>query len=217
MPSASYATEVNSPVDETVGIPSHVELAREVAERSITLLRNERDLLPLLGTRSARVLSMSFRRSSDLLAGRAFNAQLRNTYPRLITAYVDPDTSPQVYEGLLDRARRSNLVVVSLHTTVVSYSGSVAIPEEVTEFIQDLARSGVPNVVVSFGNPYLIQDFPDVRAYILAWSSTGVSQVAAARALFGEIEVRGRIPIRIPPDYRIGDGIQLPIREGGNE
>ena len=42
-------------VHRTVGVESHTTVAQEIADRSITLLRNERDLLPLAGTRSANV------------------------------------------------------------------------------------------------------------------------------------------------------------------
>jgi beta-N-acetylhexosaminidase len=89
----------------------------------------------------------------------------------------------------------------------------VAVPDEVNDFIRELGESGVPHVVVSFGNPYLIREFPDVQAYLLAWSGAAVSQRAAGRALFGELEIQGRLPIRIPPDYRVGDGIRVSVRE----
>jgi beta-N-acetylhexosaminidase len=105
-------------------------------------------------------------------------------------------------------------VVVSLFVTIVSYSGTVAIPEETSEFIQSLAEEGIPHIVISFGNPYLLADFPDAQAYMLAWSGAEVSQRAAARALFGEIEIQGKTPTRIPPNFEIGDGIHVPVREG---
>ena len=204
-------------VSRRVGIPEHQAVAQEVADRSMTLLRNERNLLPLLGTRSARVLSLSFRRPSDLLAGRFLNAGLRARYPRLVTAELDVDTPGEIYDALLRRARTTQLVVVSLYVTVVTSSGTVAIPEEVNEFIQGLARARIPHVVISFGNPYLVADFPDVQSYLLAWHGTEVSQRAAAKALFGEIPIEGRAPIKIPPVFQIGDGIQLPIRERGRD
>ncbi len=197
-----------------VGIQEHESVAQEVADRSLTLLRNEKNLLPLLGTRSARVLSVTFRRPTDLMAGRVLNAGLRSRYPRLVTADLDQDTAADVYDGLLGRARSYNLVVVSLFVTTVSYSGSVAIPDQTAEFIQGLAREGVPHIVISFGNPYLLASFPDAQAYLLAWSGSGVSQRAAAGALFGEIEIQGRTPTRIPPFFEIGDGIRVPAREG---
>ena len=208
------------PADEVaqrVGIPEHQEVAQEVADRSVTLLRNEKNLLPLLGTRSARVLSVTFRGSTDLMAGRVLNTRLRSRYPRLVTANVTRDTEADVFDGLLRRARNSNLVVVSLFVTIVSYSGSVAIPEEISGFIQALEREGISHVVVSFGNPYLMAEFPDVQAYVLGWSGAEVSQRAVARALFGEIEIQGRTPTRIPPFFEIGDGIQVPIRKTGQD
>lgn len=201
-------------VAERVGIQEHENVAQEVADRSLTLLRNEQNLLPLLGTRSARVLSVTFRRPTDLMAGRVLNAGLRSRYPRLVTANLDQDTPADVYDGLLGRARSSNLVVVSLFVTTVSYSGSVAIPDETAEFIQSLAREGVSHIVISFGNPYLLAGFPNAQAYLLAWSGADVSQRAAAGALFGEIEIQGRTPTRIPPFFEIGDGILVPVREG---
>lgn len=200
-------------IPEKVGIPANTAVAEEIAERSLTLIRNGRNLLPLRGTRSARVLSVSFRRPSDVLAGRYFNRRLRQTYPRLVTAELDADSPASLYEGLLRRARRSALVVVSTYVTAVSYSGSVAIPEELAEFVRSLGKAGVPHIVVSFGNPYLISDFPDVQAYLLAWSGSEVSQRAAARALFGEIPIVGRSPIGFPPFFRLGDGIPLAAKK----
>jgi len=170
-----------------------------------------------LGTRSARVLSVTFRGPTDLMAGRVLNTRLRSKYPRLVTANVDRDTPADVYDGLLSRARNSNLVVVSLFVTIVSYSGTVAVPEETVEFIQALAREEISHVVVSFGNPYLLADFPDAQAYLLGWSGADVSQRAAAKALFGEIEIQGRTPTRIPPFFEIGDGIHVLIRERGRD
>ncbi len=200
-------------IPRTVGIPGHQLVAERIAERSITLLRNERDLLPLRGTRTADVLSVTFRRRNDLLAGRFFDARLRETYPRLRTATLDRGSTETDYSALLRRARSTDLVVVSLYVTAISYSGTVAVPEELTSFIRELGEARVPHVVVSFGNPYLFADFPEVRAYLLAWGGSEASQKAAARSLFGDLEIRGRTPTRIPPAFEIGDGIQLPRKE----
>jgi beta-N-acetylhexosaminidase len=205
-------------IPAVVGIPAHTEIADEIARRSITLIRNGGDLLPLRGTRSARVLSITFRRTSDVLAGRYFDQRLRSTYPLLSTVELDRDASAPLYEGLMRQARQSSLVVVSAYVTAVSYSGSVAVPKEVSDFVEGLARANIPHIVVSFGNPYLITGFPDVQAYVLAWSSSRSSQRAAAGALFGDFPIEGRAPTRIPGFAAIGDGIQMPKKTviGGN-
>ena len=204
-------------IGQVVGIPAHTQVAAEIAERSIKILHNGGNLLPLLGTRSARVMSVSFRRTSDVLAGRYFNTRLRQTYPRLTTAGLDVNSGPALYEDLLRQARQQALVILSTYVTAFSQSGSLALPEEVVDFAGQLTEIGVPHIVVSFGNPYLITELPDVRAYMLAWSGSEVSQTAAAQALFGDIEISGRVPTRIPPLYEIGDGIMIPKKLTGND
>lgn len=198
-------------VASRVGIPAHQAVAREIAERSLVLLRNDRGLLPLRGTRTAEVLSVTYRRPNDLLAGRAFNARLRQTYPRLREEVVGGSTPERDWRDLLERAASADLVLVSLHVTVVTASGRIETPEEVAGFLRELARRQVPHAVVSFGSPYLIQAFPEVRAFLLAWGSTPASQVAAVRMLLGEIPAPGVLPAGIPPLFEAGATVSLPV------
>ncbi len=104
------------------------------------------------------------------------------------------------------------MVVVGTYVTSVNVSGSFTLPEDLVEFVRYLDEIGVPHTVVSFGNPYLITDFPDVQSYLLAWSGSESSQRAAAAAMLGQRQINGRTPTRIPPFYEIGDGIQIPRR-----
>lgn len=200
-------------VADVVGIPAHQEVAREIARKSITVLRNDRDLLPLLGTRTARVMSVTYRRESDLFAGRFFDAALGARYPRLRRETVGRDTPAGTYDALLREARRSNLVVVNLYITALSYQGTVALPEETTDFLDALAEAGVPHVVVSFGNPYLLRELGSVPAYMLAWSGSEASQRAAADALFGDFEISGTAPTRVTEELGIGSGLRIPMRD----
>jgi beta-N-acetylhexosaminidase len=202
-------------VGRVVGIPENEAAAREIAERSITLLKNDRDLLPLLGTRNARVLSVTYGSRTNFLQGRYFNRRLRATYARLRTAAIHRDSEESEYREIMTRAAGSQLVVVSTYVTVVSYSGTVALPDELSRFIEELAARRIPHVVVSFGNPYLIREFPNAQAYLLGWSDAAVSQRAAADALFGDRAITGRMPTAVPPLFGIGDGIQLPAKSQG--
>ncbi len=201
-----------SEIHRRVGIPAHLDLATEIAEASVTLLRNRRNLLSLRGTRTANVLSVTYRNPNNLLAGRYFNPRVRETYRRLRTEYVRSDSDGSEYERLLARAARSDLVIVSAYVVAARTDGEPNVPEELSDFVRTLADRRVPHIVISFGNPYLLSDFPEAQAYMLAWSASEASQVAAARALFGQIPIRGQTPTRLPPFFDIGDGIQLPAR-----
>jgi beta-N-acetylhexosaminidase len=196
-------------IGDVVGIPEHIAVADRIAERSITLLQNRGNLIPLNGTRTAQVLSVTFRRPTDILAGRHFNRVLRETYPRLSTIDLDSNADEATYADVLRRARGRPLVVVSTYS---NYAGAVDARQELAKFIGDLGRIGVPHVVISFGNPYLIASFPGAQSYMLAWNGSEASQRAAARALLGRFDILGRVPTGIPPLYQIGDGLRVPMR-----
>jgi beta-N-acetylhexosaminidase len=194
-------------IPRRVGIPAHQAVVREIAEGSLTLLRNERGLLPLRGTRTANVTSISVRRANDLLAGRTFNARLRQTYPRLREETMDRGATAGAWEELLQRVRSSDLVILQLHLP----AGGTT-PPELPRFVERLREVGVSHLVVAFGDPYVIREFPEVQGYLVAWGSQEAAQRAAVRGILGEIPIRGRSPIAIPPAFEIGAGIQLEVR-----
>jgi beta-N-acetylhexosaminidase len=71
--------------------------------------------------------------------------------------------------------------------------------------------------VIALGNPYVAADFPEVATYLCTFSNAPVSETSAVRALFGEVPVRGRLPVNIPGFAQRGDGMERPQRalEGG--
>jgi hypothetical protein len=122
---------------------------------------------------------------------------------------IESGAEEEDYERALRLASGRDLVVVGLYS---SYAGAVDDRDDMAAFIGDLDRMGVPHVVVSFGNPYLISEFPQTQAYMLAWNGSEATQRAAAGALLGEFDVLGRVPTRIPPVFALGDGITSPQR-----
>src|SRR5262249_6183180 len=66
--------------------------------------------------------------------------------------------------------------------------------------------------VLAMGNPDLAQDFPTIQNYICAFSNGSVSEVSAVKALFGEIAIRGHLPVSIPNIAQRGAGIERPMQ-----
>ena len=197
-------------VDRTVGTRAHTETARGIAERSLTLARDRQELLPF-GPGGGDVLSVTYARSSDLVAGRAFDAELAGG-EALSVARVDDRTSAMEWDELRARARAADRVIVSAYVAPVEYDGSVGLASDVARFVRELVEEGGEVIAISFGNPYLLDYFPDVSTYLLAWGRAEESQRAAARALRGEIPVTGRLPISLPPHHDRGTGIRLDPR-----
>jgi beta-N-acetylhexosaminidase len=199
------------PVDEIVGSRAHAAFADTAAARSITLPRDEAGLVPL-SSRWRRVLSVTYARPEDVIAGRAFDRELVRRGATVDQVRVDPGTAPAAYDTLLARVDSADVVLVGSYVRPEAWAGSVAVAEPFRAFVAGLARDGRPTVVVSFGNPYLLTAFPEVGSYLLAWSGQPLMQRAAVRALLGEAPITGRLPISLPPFHRLGDGLD---REAG--
>jgi beta-N-acetylhexosaminidase len=85
----------------------------------------------------------------------------------------------------------------------------LALAGELPSAMEALLAKGKPLALISLGNPYLLRGFPDVTAYLATFSTVPPSELAAVKALFGEIDIRGRLPVSIPGLAQYGDGIQL--------
>jgi hypothetical protein len=110
----------------------------------------------------------------------------------------------------LEKARGADLVIASLYGRVRSgQARSVALPDSGTRALSTLIAAKTAILGISFGNPYLLLSFPELRTYMVAYGDMPSLQQAAARALMGEIDITGKLPISLPGMYPRGTGIQL--------
>jgi beta-N-acetylhexosaminidase len=190
-----------------VGDSSNVEVARRVAEKSITLVKDSLRQVPLAADTTLRVLSVTVARRSDLPAGNAFNAELRaGGLPKLRTEFVATEDAALNYPRLIAAADSADVTIVSSYVGQSWDAVSASAPQAFTDFVQTLVQRGRKPIVVALGNPYLLQQLPFVSAYLVAWGGFPVSQTAAARALLGTSPISGHLPISIPPYVSRGRG-----------
>ena len=194
-------------IARAVGAPAHRALARRIAARSITLVRDQRGLVPLAGG-GRRVLAVTY--VDGQAGGGTLESALEAAGHTVARARTGVGTSAAEFARLRQRADAADLVVVSAYVTPREYRGSVEAGGAFAAFVEGVAASGKPTVVVSFGSPYLLRAFPSVGTYLLAWGPAAVSQAAAADALLGRAPIGGRLPVSLPPLHPRGAGISRP-------
>jgi beta-N-acetylhexosaminidase len=194
-----------------VGDSSNLQIARRVAEKSITLVKDSLRQIPLV-VPTARVLSVTVARRADLPAGNAFNAEMRTGLPNLRTEFVATEDATLNYPRLIAAADSSDVTIVSSYVGQSWDALTASAPQAFTDFVQTLVRRGRKPIVVAFGNPYLLQQLPWVGTYLVAWGGFPVSQTAAARALLGTSAISGHLPISIPPYVNRGRGEERAAR-----
>jgi beta-N-acetylhexosaminidase len=192
-----------------VGDSSNLQVARKVAEKSITLVKDSLRSVPIV-LKSAKVLSITLARRSDLGAGNAFNAELRTGLPNLRTEFMSTEDAALNFPRLIAAADSADVTIVGSYVGQNWDAVTASAPQAFANFVQTLMQRGKNPLVVAFGNPYLLQQLPWVGTYLVAWGGSPVSQTAAARALLGTTAISGHLPITIPPYSSRGTGIERP-------
>ncbi len=196
-------------IDRIVSTKDVEALANEIAARSITLVRNDSDLLPLDRTKKIAVLGIS-----NGFDGTATMSGLVNTLRangiKFESAYLQENSTAEQIAAAKKTVETADLIIVGLYGRVrTGAKNSVGLPENGAAILLDLIAAKRDVIGVSFGNPYILSAFPDMKTYLVAYGDMSSLQRAAATAIVGGQDITGRLPITLPGLYQRGTGIQL--------
>jgi len=178
-------------------------------QAAATLVKNDGDVLPL-GRSPQKIAVLSL--SSDpatYYAGRAFTTTLKARSSETRIFYADAGTGQADLDEIYFQAAAADVVVCGLFSSLSAWKGSVGLDPRHSALIQALAALDKPVVVVSFGSPYVLRDFPGVDAYLCLYRNQPQTQETAARVLFGEVEITGKLPVSLPGLFPVGHGLTI--------
>ena len=202
-------------IDRLVAGPEAQQLAADIARAAVTLVRDDGGLLKRedgAGLRpGARVFNLVVTNGEDRnFIANPFNAELARAGRRAEFAVLDFRSSEEEVREAIERASKADIVIASLYGRVrTGAANSTGLPEQGGRALSALFAKGTPVVGISFGNPYLLQSYPALKTYLVAYGDMPSLQRAAARAILGRADVTGRLPISLPGLYPRGTGIQL--------
>jgi beta-N-acetylhexosaminidase len=184
--------------------------AQDISDRGITLLRDTPHLLPLDGTKPARALLLALSADPAPYPGEDLERELKARFDSVTTLRADTRfvsasnlklPSPDSYD----------VGLVAFFVRVSDRKGNVDVPPEQAALAEQLYKTGKPVITLAFGSPYLIEGFPRAPTWVSAFGISDVAQISMARALFGEIPVRGHLPVSIPgAQLKAGFGMEVP-------
>lgn len=191
---------------EVVGCGEHGALARDLAERSITLVRDESRLLPLRLPDGARIAAV-MPRPSDLTPADTSSA----VAPGLAGALR---AHHRLVDEFLVEARPSDAEIVATrdavrdHDLLVVGTLSASLQSEQVGLVQALLGAGIPTVTVALRTPFDLAAYPQASTHVCSYGILPPSMKALVAALFGRIPFRGRLPAAIPGVYPTGHRLE---------
>jgi beta-N-acetylhexosaminidase len=221
---------------EVVGKPQNLAFGQQVADDAVTLVRDNGKVLPLKssvknqGTGKAalpyttqeathnRVVAVLFSDDVRSESGRAFTREFHARIPDARVIYVDPRIAAGMSAEVLDAVDAAQTVVAAVYVvpTAGKIGNSVAMTDASGALLQQLLdHAAEKTAVVAMGNPYLAADFPKIENYMCTFSNASVSEIAAVKALFGEIAIHGHLPVSIPNVAARGVGLERTVQVAG--
>lgn len=197
-----------SNLDKVLGNAEHQRSAQQIIESAITLVRDKRGDLPMKPTPEQKVLFITMVDNSegwrDGVPGRAFFQGLVKRHPNSINVYVTDKTSAGELELVRKLAAFSDAVIVNAFIRVSSFKGSIDMSEGEIQLLKHLSGINKPLGFVLYGSPYLLSFVPELPTYVLTYEYYPAAEEAALKAVLGEIEFKGTLPVELPGFYPIG-------------
>jgi len=188
--------------ESVVGGPAHRAVEKKAAEDAVTLIKNEGNMLPFtLADGENIVLFAPWDDRLDLMT-RELNRIIAEKGLREVKV------KGFVYQDLVFMTEEQKQAVDAADYVVLgSYSYDVASRTPGKHWLPDFALSlaryalsaGKPLAVMAIRNPYDIMYMPGVKAYLAVYGAAeGPNIPAGIRAIFGEVNPKGKLPVSIP-------------------
>ena len=186
-------------IQENASPESHRDLARKIAEASITLVKDDNHFIPLKKVSSGKLLNIILQDKTNLETGTGYIKNIDNYYSA-DHIRINPETDSSGYTHAAEMAMKAPAVIVTSYVQALSGSGTLKLTEKQQDFIHALAKmipKEKPLIFISLGTPYLINYFPEITTYLCTYSSKEPSEEYAVKALKGKLKPRGILPVSL--------------------
>jgi len=202
-------------IPSVVRCPEHLDLLNTIADSSLTLLVN-RGFFPVEDARFEKIIHVSVQKkpadpNPGVVASRLDEA-LADGIDHFMLGVEDED--PETKSRALAAAAAADLVILSLFNQRTTYVDNGPLPQDDLDFLlQLIEKKPEATVVMSYGNPYLVESLKTAAAFAVGYGEGGFygNQTVYAdsfiRLLLNRLSPRGRLPVRVSDEFPMGAGI----------
>ncbi len=186
-------------IPDQIGIERHQDLARTIAERSLTIVRDTRGNLPVAEGSTDNLLHIILENKKNSTSGEEFEKKMMHAF-HAKTIRIDPRANSLDYRHARERAAKASAVVLTTYVEVLTGSKDLKLNDMQKSFVSTLASdlpSSTPLIMVSFGTPYIIRNFPAIPTYLCTYTSSALSEDAVIKVLKGKVKPEGRLPVSL--------------------
>ncbi len=177
-------------------------LKTKLYEQAITLVKNKGGTLPLTELNQLKLGSLSLGAKSKT----PFQWRM-DSYSKVEHFQSEEEISEEKSKFLYNSLKDKYCVFVGLHNMSRNPATNFGLTLSEIQLIQKISTQ-TKVVIVSFGNPYALKNFPGADWLVQAYEDDDMMQDIAAQTLFGALGFNGKLPVTASNEYRYGDGIK---------
>ncbi len=182
-------------------------VSQKIADESVTLIKNTGDILPFKNASEKSCLVISLNNGNETANSNYFAEKFESNNKFKESYFYDLSGDIGNSSEILSDAADADIIIIPIYAKVKIMTGTVGLPSSQLSLINSLAASGKNVIVISFGNPYLIQGFPEVSSYLCAYADAETSINAVINAMNGIIKFKGKLPVSVSSEFKLGHGI----------
>ncbi|MHB8088442.1 MAG: glycoside hydrolase family 3 protein [Anaerolineaceae bacterium] len=187
---------------QVVGSVEHLAVADEIADRSVTLVRDDAHLLPLSLNSEQRIVVI-IPQPADLTPADTSSYVVPELAALICQFHTNTDEivipfgpNESIIQKVLEQTQGAAIIIIG---TINAFDCAAQ-----ANLVNRLLQSGIPTVVAALRMPYDLIAFDQAPAYLCTYSIQSPSMNALAKILFGKLKPQGRLPVSIPGLYPNG-------------
>ncbi len=195
-----------SDINAEMNTPTAKLLNRKLMEGALTVLRNEKDLMPLRRLDTLRIASVSM------------GATKPTAFQKMLELYTGVKHFTLAAQATADQVQKTkqqlkdyDLVIAGVHDDSKYPRNNLKFSSALIGYTKELATQ--PNTIISvFKNPYVLAKLPGVEqadGLIVTYQDNLDAEELAAQLIFGGVSASGRLPVSIGSTFTVGEGLQV--------
>lgn len=182
-----------------LGRPEYKALARECADKAVTLVKDEEHNLPITPQTHRRLMVYIMGDREDFYGNQKVGSLFVNAMRKegfevdtfdYSVHFPDPSATTKAFLEKYDAAIYVLSEGTSSNQTTVRLKWNLPLANDAPWFVND-----IPTIAVSFANPYHLRDMPEIRTYINAYTTSAYNVEAVVDKLLGRSGFTGKNPV----------------------
>jgi beta-N-acetylhexosaminidase len=200
-------------VGRSIGNADHQKTIQEVADRSVTLLRND-SVLPLKQWAPGKSVHIAVQKEENQPNVNILCQKLALVFDGISSYILTPGNAGCNHEMILNSARQADLIILSFFTQRTRFEDPAPLREPDLKLIRDIIGQKPGRVVaMSYGNPYILNKIENVPVFLLGYGEGGwygnqkVYFDSFIRIMKNEIIPSGKLPVTLNDLFPVGYGL----------